>query len=134
MDVKKTKKYGVVIDDRNKNNVCNLNWKWYLFDFDAHYRDLNLIFVFDHSTKTFLINDIFIKAATIVNNEYLRYGKNFDINPFFTDWFVSKKENGVVIGSYEDYQKLPANKKYLMPWIKLTVDSIFVEAQYFLSV
>ena len=115
MDVKKTKKYGVVIDEQNKNNVCNLNWKRYLFDFDAHYRDLNLIFVFDHSTKTFLINDIFIKDATIVNNEYLRYGKNFDINPFFTDWFVSKKENGVVIGSYEDYQKLPANKKYLMP-------------------
>ena len=43
MDVKKTKKYGVVIDDQNKNNVCNLNWKRYLFDFDAHYRDLNLI-------------------------------------------------------------------------------------------
>ena len=29
-----------------------------------------------------------------------------------------KKGNGVVIGNYEDYQKLPANKKYLMPLIQ----------------
>ena len=53
MDVKKTKKYCVVIDDQNKNIVCNLNWKLDLFDFDACCRDLNLIFVFDSSTKTF---------------------------------------------------------------------------------
>ena len=116
MEVKKTKKKNcVVIDDQNKNIVCNLHWKQYLFHFGAHYRGLNLIFVFDHSTKSFLISDIFIKAPTIENDEYLRYAKNFDINAFFTDWFVSKKkENGVVIGSYEDYQKLHANKKYLM--------------------
>ena len=101
--------------DQNKTIVCNLNWKRYLFDFDAHYRDLNLIFVFETSTKTFLTSDIFIKAATIINNEYLRYGKNFDVNAFFTDWFASKKKgNGVVIDNYEDYQKLPTNKKYLM--------------------
>ena len=114
------KKYRVVIDDQNKNIVCNLNWTRYLFDFDARYRDLNLIFVFDSSTKKpFLTSDIFIKAATIVNDEYLRYGKNFDINAFFTDWFVSKKKgNGVVIRNYEDYQKLPTNKKYLMPLIQ----------------
>ena len=49
----------------------------------------------------------------------LRYGKNSGINAFFTDCFVSKKKwNGVVTGSYEDYQKLPANKKYLMPLIQ----------------
>ena len=89
--LKKNKKY-VIIDDQNERIVCNLNWKRYLFDFDARYRDQNLIFVFDHSTRTFLTSDIFIKAATIVNNEYLRYGKNFDINAFFTDWFVSKKK------------------------------------------
>ena len=89
--LKKKKKYNVIIDDQNERIVCNLNWKRYLFDFDARYRDQNLIFVFDHSTRTFLTSDIFIKAATIVNNEYLRYGKNFDINAFFTDWLVSKK-------------------------------------------
>ena len=89
--LKKQKNYRVIIDDQNKNIVCNLNWKQYFFDFDARYRDSNLIFVFDSSTKTLWTSDIFIKAATIVNNEYLRYGKNFDINAFFTDWFVSKK-------------------------------------------
>ena len=29
-----------------------------------------------------------------------------------------KKGNGVVISNYEDYQKLPANKKHLMPLIQ----------------
>ena len=67
---KKKKTYHVIIDNKNKNIVCNLNWKRHLFDFDARYRDQNLIFLFDHSTKTFLTSDIFIKAATIVNNEY----------------------------------------------------------------
>ena len=69
-----------MMDNQNKNIVCNLNWKRYLFDFDACYCDQNLIFIFDHSsTRTFLTSDIFIKAATIVNNEYLRHGKNFDM-------------------------------------------------------
>ena len=84
--------YNVIIDNQNERIVCNLNWKQYLFDFDARYRHQNLSFVFDQSTRTFLISDIFIKAATIVNNKYLRYGKNFDINAFFTDWFVFKKK------------------------------------------
>ena len=71
--LKKAKKYHVIIDNKNKNIVCNLNWKQYLFDFDARYRDQNILFFFlffDHSTKTFLTSDIFIKAATIVNNKY----------------------------------------------------------------
>ena len=87
-DAKKKKKSHVIIEDQNKNIVCNLNWKRYLFYFDARYRDQNLIFVFDHSTRTFLTSDILIKATTIVNNEYLRHGKNFDINAFFTDRLV----------------------------------------------
>ena len=85
MKILKNKKYHVIIDEQNKNIACNLNWKRYLFDFHAHYRDQNLIFVFDHSTRTFSTSDIFIKAATIANDKYLRYGKNFDINAFLTD-------------------------------------------------
>ena len=34
------------MDNQNKNIVCNLNWKRYLFDFDARYCDQNLIFFF----------------------------------------------------------------------------------------
>ena len=47
-----------------------------------------------------------------------------------------KKEDGIVIGSYEDYQKLLENKKYLMPLIETNnrLDFIFVEAQYFFPV
>ena len=80
--------------------------------FCVRYHDQKLIFVFDHSTKAFLTSDIFIKAAIIANNEYLRDGTNFNINAFFINWFISKKKkgNGVVIGNYEHYQKLPAKK------------------------
>ena len=49
-DIKKTKKYCVFINNQNKNIICNLKWKQYLFDFDARYCDQNLIFVFDQST------------------------------------------------------------------------------------
>ena len=40
---KKKKKNHVIIEDQNKNIVYNLNWKRYLFYFDARYRDQNLI-------------------------------------------------------------------------------------------
>ena len=32
-----------------------------------------------------------------------------------------KKWNGVVIGNYEDYQELPANKKYLVRLIQTNI-------------
>ena len=60
--------------------------------FCVRYHDQKLIFVFDHSTKAFLTSDIFIKAAIIANNEYLRDGTNFNINAFFINWFISKKK------------------------------------------
>ena len=44
-DTKKTRKYRFVTDDQNNNIVSSINWKWYLFDFDWHYLNQNLIFV-----------------------------------------------------------------------------------------
>ena len=52
-DTKKAKKYHVVIDDQN-NIVPSMNWKRYLFDFDSHYCDPNLIFVYDQKRNKFL--------------------------------------------------------------------------------
>ena len=52
-DTKKAKKYHVVIDDQN-NIVPSMNWKRYLFDFDLHYCDQNLIFVYDQKRNKFL--------------------------------------------------------------------------------
>ena len=43
-DTKKTRKYRFVTDDQNNNIVSSINWKWYLFDFDSHYLNQNLIF------------------------------------------------------------------------------------------
>ena len=77
--LKKQKKYCVAIDDQNKNVVSSMNWKRYLFDFDSHYHDQNLIFVYDQKCNKFLTNDFFFKIANI-NADYLRYGKNININ------------------------------------------------------
>ena len=44
-----------------------MNWKRYLFDFDQ-----NLIFVYDQNQKKFLTNEIFVKIANIINDNYLR--------------------------------------------------------------
>ena len=49
-----------------------MNWKRYLFGFDPHYRDQNLIFVYDQNQKKFLTNEIFVKIANIINDDYLR--------------------------------------------------------------
>ena len=52
--------------------------------------------------------------------------KRFDIKAFFTDCFVTKKKgNGFVIGSNDDFNKLPSNKKDLMPSVQ-TSHGVFI--------
>ena len=81
-----------VIDDKNENIVSSMNWKQCLFDFDSCYRDQNLIFVCDQNQNKFLTNEIFPKIANIINDNYLRYGKNIDINTNLMKRLL-KKEN-----------------------------------------
>ena len=45
----KKKKYCVVLDNQNEHIVSSMNWKRYPFDFDSHYRDQNLIFVYNQN-------------------------------------------------------------------------------------
>ena len=65
-----------------------MNWKQYLFD-----RDQNLIFVYDQKRNNFLTNQIFVKIANIINNDYLRYGKNININDIFNKWAAKTDNN-----------------------------------------
>ena len=69
-----------------------MNWKQYIFDFDLRYRDQKLIFVYDQNQNKFLTNEIFPKIANIINDNYLRYGKNIDINTNLMKRLL-KKEN-----------------------------------------
>ena len=69
-----------------------MNWKQYIFDFDLRYRDQKLIFVYDQNQNKFLRNEIFPKIANIINDNYLRYGKNIDINTNLMKRLL-KKEN-----------------------------------------
>ena len=79
--------------------------------------DQNLIFVLDRSTGKFVTSNILIELAETINEKYLKIDKRFDINTFFTDWFVTEKKNGFAIGSNDDFNKLPSNKKDLMLFI-----------------
>ena len=90
--LKQTKNYRVFIVDQNKNIVSSMNWKQYIFDFDLRYRDQKLIFVYDQNQNKFLTNEIFPKIANIINDNYLRYGKNIDINTNLMKRLL-KKEN-----------------------------------------
>ena len=69
-----------------------MNWKQYIFDFDLRYRDQKLIFVYDQNQNKFLTNEIFPKIANIINDNYLRYGKNIDVNTNLMKRLL-KKEN-----------------------------------------
>ena len=69
-----------------------MNWKQHIFDFDLRYRDQKLIFVYDQNQNKFLTNEIFPKIANIINDNYLRYGKNIDINTNLMKRLL-KKEN-----------------------------------------
>ena len=91
-----------------------MNWKRYLFDFDSHYCDENLIFVYDHKRNKFLTNEIFVKIANITNHDYLRYGKNININDICTKWAAKTDNNKLVIGNLFDYQKLNLDEKILL--------------------
>ena len=64
-DTQETEKYLIDIDNQNKNIICSLNWKRYLFCFDSHYRDQNLMFVFDQNQDIFITNKIFSNSQTL---------------------------------------------------------------------
>ena len=117
-DTKKTKNCRVAIDNQNKNVVSGMNWKRYLFDFDSHYRDQNLIFVYDQKRNKFLTNEIFVKIANIINDDYLRFARNIHINDTFNEWAAKTDNNKPVIGNLADYKKLNLDEKGLMPLVQ----------------
>ena len=90
-DLPERKKYHVIIDDQGKNIVSTLKWERWNFDFNSQNRDQNLIFALDRSTGKFGTSNILIELAETINEKYLKIDKRFDINAFFTNWFVTKK-------------------------------------------
>ena len=100
-----------------------MNWKRYLFDFDSHYRDQNLVFVYDQKCNKFLT--IFVKISNVINDDYQRYGKNININDIFSEWAAKTGNNNLVIGNLADYQKLKLNEKTLMVLVQFK-NGIFI--------
>ena len=95
--LKKTKRYRIVIEIQDTNIVSSMNWKLNLFDFDSHYRDQNLIFVYNKKRNKSLTNEIFVKIGNIINDDYLRYAKNININAIFNEWAAKTDNNKVNI-------------------------------------
>ena len=48
-------------------------------------------------------NEVFVKIANIINNDYLRYGKNININDIFNECAAKTGNNKLVIGNLFDY-------------------------------
>ena len=60
----------------------SLEWERKDFNFDAHWQDLNALFVFDKSKDRFVSNQFYTEGLYIAHNEYLRHGKKLDRNDF----------------------------------------------------
>ena len=115
---KRTKEYSFIIDDQNKDIGTSMNWKRYLFGFDSHYCDQKLTFVYNQKRNKFLANEIFVKIANIINDDYLRYGKNININDIFNEWTAKTDNSKLVTGYLADYQKLNLDEKMLMTLVQ----------------
>ena len=90
-----------------------MNWKRYLFDFNSHYRDQNLIFVYDKKRSKFFTNEIFVKIANIINDNYLSYGEDINTNDMFNEWTARTDNNKPVLGNLADYEELNLDEKTL---------------------
>ena len=49
-----------------------------------------------------------------INNDYLRYGKNININDIFNEWAAKTDTNKLVVVNLADYQKPNLDEKNLM--------------------
>ena len=91
---------------------------------NAMFRDRNSIFVKDRKTnKWYGMNaDVFPEAT----NYAITRKSNFSATEFFWDYYVvRKKGNGYVVGSEDEYKKLPRHQKQLMP-IYVRIKTIIV--------
>ena len=79
---KRTTVFRTVIDGERKNIKYSLEWERKDFDFDAHWRDLNTLFVFDKSKDRFVSNKFYTEGLHIAHDEYLRHRKKLDVNDF----------------------------------------------------
>ena len=91
---------------------------------NAMFRDRNSIFVKDRRTnKWYGMNaDVFLEAT----NYAITRKSSFSATEFFRDYYVvRKKGNGYVVGSEDEYKKLPRHQKHLMP-IYIRIKTIIV--------
>ena len=90
-------KYLVGINKYQDQVTTNFQYKRYLFNFDAAYRDRNLFFVFDSEKYEFLGSDPHYHF--IANERFMRYRKRVpEVKSFLIDFYIKwKPENKTVI-------------------------------------
>ena len=107
-----------VIDGKRKKIRYILEWEQKEFGFDAHWHDLNALFVFDKSKDRFVSNTFYTERLYIAHNECLRHGKKLDVNDLYIDYFIKTakgSEKDAVIVSKDGYQNIPWKRPYLIP-------------------
>ena len=96
-------------------------WERKDFYFDANWRDLSTLFVFDKSKDMFVSNKYYTEGLYIAHDEHLRGGKKLDENDFYIDYFIRTSkgsENDAVIVRKDDYKKITWNRQNLIPIIQ----------------
>ena len=90
-------KYTVGINEYQDQATTDFQYKRYLFDFDAAYRDRNLFFVFDSEKDEFIGSDT--DHHFIANDRFMRYGKRVpEVKSFLLDFYTKwKPENKTFI-------------------------------------
>ena len=119
------------IDPKKENIIMDLNWNRCEFNVDSYLRDLNLIFIYDKQNGYYCRSNIFEEINKIINKQLGAHStynplksktitlSNYDINRIFVDFFlIIKKGNSYVVGSPEDLEKIPPQRRYLMPLIQ----------------
>ena len=85
---KRTTVFRTAIDGERKKIKYSLEWEQKHSDFDANWRDLNALFVFDKSKGRFASNKFYTKGLYIVHDEHLSHWKKPDVNDFYIDYFI----------------------------------------------
>ena len=65
--------------DPKKENIMNLNWNRYEFNFNSYLRDLNLVFVYDQQNGYYHTSNIFEEIKETINKQL---GVDLTYNPF----------------------------------------------------
>ena len=119
-------KYKVGINEYQDQVTTDSQYKRYLFDFDAAYRDRNLFFVFDSEKGEFMGSDP--DYHFIANDRFTRYGKRVpEVKSFLLDFHTKwKLDNKTVIVNKNVWDRASPKERNKIGLIQLNTERVGV--------